>query len=50
MQGHHPDVYAFEVPPDAVPCDVQDLEHGWRILDHQPLTAPSTSQSSHYNL
>ena len=58
MQGNHPD---FEVPhnvchkvptlpPDAVPCDVKDLEHGWRILDHQPLIALSTSQSSHYDL
>lgn len=61
MQGHHPDIYSFEVPhtvchkvhalpPDAVPCDVEDHEHGWRILDHQPLTAPYISQSSHYNL
>jgi len=61
MRGDHPDVYAFEVPhkvchkvralpPDAVPCDVEDLDHGWRILDHQPLTLPSISPSSHYDL
>ena len=61
MQGNVPDAYAFEVPhnvchkasvlpPDAVLCDVKDHEHGWRILDHQPLTTLSIPQSSHYDL
>ena len=35
------------LPSDAVPYDVEDQEHGWYILNHQPLTVPSTPQSSH---
>ena len=59
--GNLPGVYAFEFPhnvchkvsalhPDAVPCDVEDHEHRWRILDHQPLNVPPIKQCFHYNL
>ena len=47
LHSNLPDVYAFAtmhkvstLPSDAVPCNVEDLKHGWQVLDHQPMQKP----------
>ena len=46
--GNNPDFYTFvvsqkvfKIPSDAVPCDVEDSDKWWHILDHQSLDVRS---------
>ena len=39
-----------ELHSDTVYYDVNDLERGWQILDHQPLNLPNDTPHSHYDL
>ena len=50
-----PDIYTFvasdkvsKLPPDSVPCNVEDLDRRWQILDHQPLDLPRVIPNPHY--
>ena len=56
LRGDLPDVYAFAttnkdstLPSDAFPCNVKDLEHDWRVLDHQPMQKPPPPIAYWYN-
>ena len=57
LHGDLPDVYTFEklhkvskLLSDGVPCGVKDLEHGWCVLDGQPIQSSSKPSDYHYSL
>ena len=51
LHGDVPDIYALDSlhkvskdTSDVIPCNVEDLDHGWRVLDHH-LSDPIITQT-----